>query len=97
MVMNYKGAICKPHDLKRVASMDYGQGVGSAVTNKGILICGGTKNLWKGQDDPSVGGEVCHLIHWWSKIRILYFLSLVLFLVQQLELPPHLSKRSSRL
>ena len=63
MVMNYKGAICKPHDLKRVASMDYGQGVGSAVTNKGILICGGTKNLWKGQDDPSVGGEVCHLIH----------------------------------
>ena len=54
-VINYKGEICEPKNI--ALPPNYGSGIGAAVSNGGILVCGGEKNKWD-KDNPYQGGKV---------------------------------------
>ena len=54
-VINYKGEICEPKNI--ALPPNYGSGMGAAVSNGGILVCGGKKNKWD-KNSPYKGGKV---------------------------------------
>ena len=61
LIMNYKGQVCRPGRY-RFSIEDYGEGVGAAVSNHGILVCGGSQNVWHGlEEKPYLGGHVIFL------------------------------------
>ena len=57
LIMNYKGQVCRPGRY-RFTIEDYGPGIGAAVSNHGILVCGGSNNIWNGPKNPTFGGKV---------------------------------------
>jgi hypothetical protein len=61
MILNNKGEICYP-DIQDFSPFDYGSGVGTAVSNQGLLVCGGEKNKYGGENDPRTGGNVIFLL-----------------------------------
>ena len=57
--MNYKGEICEPKNIGLPPkSPSYGNGFGATVSNGGVLVCGGDKNVWN-EEQPFQGGKVC--------------------------------------
>ena len=55
IVINYKGEICEPKNI--ALPPNYGSGLGAAVSNGGILVCGGKENQWD-KNNPYRGGKV---------------------------------------
>ena len=96
LIMNYKGQVCRPGRY-RFTIEDYGPGVGAAVSNHGILVCGGSNNVWKGPKNPTFGGKVKFEFEKWISLHFSakihqyifncqkskIFFCLVLFLEQQ--------------
>ena len=57
-MINYKGEICEPKNIGLPPkSPSYGNGFGATVSNGGVLVCGGDKNLWN-EEQPFQGGKV---------------------------------------
>ena len=68
LIMNYKGQVCRPGRY-RFTIEDYGPGVGAAVSNHGILVCGGSNNVWKGPKNPTFGGKVNFEFEKWISLN----------------------------
>ena len=58
-MINYKGEICEPKNIGLPPrSPSYGNGIGATVSNGGVLVCGGDKNVWNGTGQAFQGGKV---------------------------------------